>query len=105
MAGTLPKALLFAVGEKQCLRGDINCHRKLITVPVTVVLGLIAAPERLRVVPRNPRQMTFCFGQIQNLGCGTCTLVTGGKLGSSRGGPAFARGSHNKGGQGTMTAG
>jgi hypothetical protein len=50
----------FAVGEEQCRCVDINCHSKSITVPVTVVLGLVVVPGLLRAVPRNPRQMTFC---------------------------------------------
>jgi hypothetical protein len=53
--GTMPgrvtsiytKRRVFSVGEEQCLCVDINCHRKSITVPVTVVLGLSVAINEL----------------------------------------------------------
>jgi hypothetical protein len=63
MPGETPPAITqitaFAAGEEQCLCGDTNCHSKSITVPVTVVLGLIAIPGALRGKFQNPRQMSF----------------------------------------------
>src|ERR1700676_1506562 len=50
---------LFAVGEKQCLCVDTNCHSKSITVLVTVVLGLACQMRVARAVLQNPRQMSF----------------------------------------------
>jgi hypothetical protein len=49
----------FAAGEEQCLCGDTNCHSKSITVPVTVVLGLISILYTLPAKFQNPRQMSF----------------------------------------------
>jgi len=89
------RSAAFAVGEEQCLCVDINCHRKSITVPVTVVLGPVATPGLLRAVPRNPRQMTFCCGKTQDLGSGTCTSVSASKFGPRRCGPACGRGTLN----------
>ena len=47
------------MGEEQRLRVDTNCQRKSITVPVTVVLGLVGAPDSLQATLENPRQMDF----------------------------------------------
>jgi hypothetical protein len=58
----------FALGEEQCLCGDINCHSKSITVPVTVVLGPAGVLDRLHATPRNPRQMNFFRGKTQVFG-------------------------------------
>jgi hypothetical protein len=46
-------------GREQRLCGDINCHSKSITVPVTVVLGLVAIFNALQGNLQNPRQMSF----------------------------------------------
>jgi hypothetical protein len=37
------KALRLPTGKAQRLCGDTNCQRKSITLPVTVVLGLVTA--------------------------------------------------------------
>jgi hypothetical protein len=61
----LARSAAFTVGEEQCLCVDINCHRKSITVPVTVVLGLAAVANALQAVARNPRQMSFFRSKIE----------------------------------------
>jgi hypothetical protein len=55
----LHKALRLLMKEEQRLRVDTNCQRKSITVPVTVVLGLVGTPAGPRATLENPRQMNF----------------------------------------------
>jgi endonuclease III related protein len=73
------RSAAFAVGEEQCLCVDINCHSKSITVPVTVVLGLAAAPKLPQATRGNPRQMNFFPINPQISGRGTCPSVRTGR--------------------------
>jgi hypothetical protein len=59
ITGILHQAPLTLMGEEQRLGVDTNCQRKSITLPVTVVLGRIAAFQPSGTGLQNPRQMSL----------------------------------------------
>ena len=65
----------FTVGEEQLIRVDINCQRKSITVPLTLVLGLDGHLRCAAGKFREPTPNGF-FLRKPISGSGTCTSVS-----------------------------